>query len=679
MANVIKHKRGTGSDPSAGNLVIGELAIRTDTGKLFTKMDSGAIAEIAGGGSDIAINTLSSSSGTGGGSATFNGSAYRFTLSAPPNVSAAQLLVSINGVIQKPVTGTGQPSEGFAVDGTDIILGDAPATGADFFILTFKSLGVSEPADNSVTSAKIVDGAIVNADINASAAIASSKLAKPIDFADNEKARFGTGNDLEIYHDGSNSYVSDQGTGVLNILGSQVLISSADNTENIAKFATNGSVELYHDNSKKFETGHGGEYGSFQAFNGNNGWDGMAVGNSKFVFMGSNSNDAVGIWNDEDNEWMVKCVRNAQTELQYNGSKKFETKSDGVQITDTNPLVHIQGTGTSGDSALFLDANANHWLIRADNNTGSGTFSIKSGTPASSTHRLLINSSGNVGIGVSTPKGRLDIDASGLDAAGDADDPNDYAIVIRNSPTTDQGNGIAFTNDSGQHVGGAIIHIDQGSNNIGDLAFFTAASSSTPLERVRITANGLLSISAGGSANPWGASFKETGSSNSGRCFFEGINGQANKTFSIMSENGKFRISGGGTAGSATGTELISLLTTTATSWTSGSDERLKENITEISNVLDKIKNYRCARFNFIGDDSSDIQNIKFGFIAQDWVTDFPEVLSLSTRNVDDPTDTTKYYGMQYTETIPVLLKAIQELNAKVETLETKVEALEAK
>ena len=139
-------------------------------------MDSGAIAEIAGGGSDIAINTLSSSSGTGGGSATFNGSAYRFTLSQPPNVSAAQLLVSINGVIQKPVAGTGQPSEGFSVDGTDIILGDAPATGSDFFILTFKSLGVSEPADNSVTSAKIVDGAIVNADINASAAIAGTKI-----------------------------------------------------------------------------------------------------------------------------------------------------------------------------------------------------------------------------------------------------------------------------------------------------------------------------------------------------------------------------------------------------------------------------------------------------------------------------------------------------------------------
>jgi len=176
MANVIKHKRGSGSDPVANDLVIGEVAIRTDVGKLFTKMDNGSVAEIAGGGSDIAINTLSSSSGTGGGSATFNGSAFRFTLSAPPSVSAQQLLVSINGVIQKPVPGTGQPSEGFSVDGTDIILGAAPATGSDFFILTFKSLGVSEPADNSVTSAKIADGAIVNADINASAAIAGSKI-----------------------------------------------------------------------------------------------------------------------------------------------------------------------------------------------------------------------------------------------------------------------------------------------------------------------------------------------------------------------------------------------------------------------------------------------------------------------------------------------------------------------
>ena len=327
MANVIKHKRGSGSDPVASDLVVGEVAIRTDVGKLFTKMDNGSVAEIAGGGSDIAINTLSSSSATGGGSATFNGSAYRFTLSQPPSVSAQQLLVSINGVIQKPVAGTGQPSEGFSVDGTDIILGDAPATGSDFFILTFKSLGVSEPADNSVTSAKIVDGAIVNADINASAAIAGTKISPNFgsqniattgtlsitsaapqifltdsnansDYAivvntgqfrirdetnsanrlavnsdghvdiygrldveggiqipvDNQKLQIGASQDLQIYHDGSNSFIKDGGTGSLKILSNQVQIIDANNSENIANFNENGAVELYFNNSKKFET-----------------------------------------------------------------------------------------------------------------------------------------------------------------------------------------------------------------------------------------------------------------------------------------------------------------------------------------------------------------------------------------------------------------------------------------
>ena len=52
MANTIKLKRGSGSDPSASDLEIGEIAIRTDTGKLFTKKDNNSVAEISGGISD---------------------------------------------------------------------------------------------------------------------------------------------------------------------------------------------------------------------------------------------------------------------------------------------------------------------------------------------------------------------------------------------------------------------------------------------------------------------------------------------------------------------------------------------------------------------------------------------------------------------------------------------------
>ena len=50
MSNTIKLKRGSGSDPSASDLVVGEVAVRTDEGKLFTKKDDGSVAEISGGG-----------------------------------------------------------------------------------------------------------------------------------------------------------------------------------------------------------------------------------------------------------------------------------------------------------------------------------------------------------------------------------------------------------------------------------------------------------------------------------------------------------------------------------------------------------------------------------------------------------------------------------------------------
>ena len=163
------------------------------------------------------INTLSSSSGTGGGSATFNGSAYRFTLSNAPT-NAEQLLVSVNGVVQKPNSGTSQPSEGFAIDGSDIIFAAAPATGAPFFISTIgSSVNIGTPSAGTVGTAQLATSAVTNDKISSTAAIASSKLAKPIDFADNEKARFGTGNDLQIYHNGSNSYIKDVGTGNLQI------------------------------------------------------------------------------------------------------------------------------------------------------------------------------------------------------------------------------------------------------------------------------------------------------------------------------------------------------------------------------------------------------------------------------------------------------------------------------
>jgi len=137
---------------------------------------------------------------------------------------------------------------------------------------------------------------------------------------DDEQIRFGANEDLAIFHDPNVNIIRNNNSVPLHI---------KSGTELNAEFIPNDAVKLYDNNSKKFETGVSGEYGSFTASNGAGGWSGMAVGGG-IVFM-SDGTDA-GIWNDTDNEWMLKCYRGNRTELQYDGSKKLETYSSGINI-----------------------------------------------------------------------------------------------------------------------------------------------------------------------------------------------------------------------------------------------------------------------------------------------------------------------------------------------------------
>ena len=73
-------------------------------------------------------------------------------------------------------------------------------------------------------------------------------------FKDNAKAIFGFGEDLQIYHDGSNSYIKDSGTGRLLINASGFRVNNADNSESIIHAEADGAVELYHDNSVRVAT-----------------------------------------------------------------------------------------------------------------------------------------------------------------------------------------------------------------------------------------------------------------------------------------------------------------------------------------------------------------------------------------------------------------------------------------
>jgi hypothetical protein len=117
----------------------------------------GEIGGSGGGTGSADLLDIASSSGTGGGSATFNGSAYRFKLvtkgtsTAVTPVNAEILRVSINGVMQQPNDGSGQGdmSEGYVVSGTDIIFDSAPPNGSTYFIV---NMGTQIAVGNATTN-----------------------------------------------------------------------------------------------------------------------------------------------------------------------------------------------------------------------------------------------------------------------------------------------------------------------------------------------------------------------------------------------------------------------------------------------------------------------------------------------------------------------------------------------
>ena len=101
-------------------------------------------------------------------------------------------------------------------------------------------------------------------------------------------------------------------------------------------------------------------------------------------------------------------------------------------------------------------------------------------------------------------------------------------------------------------------------------------------------------------------------------------------------------------------------LSSGGTSWTSASDERLKENLQPIENGLSKVCSLRAVIGNFIADEA---KTKKPFLIAQDVALVLPEAIS-NTSIKDDP-DQVEYLGVSYTEVIPLLVAAIKELKAE--------------
>ena len=108
------------------------------------------------------------------------------------------------------------------------------------------AIATADIADANITTAKIADNAVTSAKI--------ATLTGDVSHGDSVKAKFGASDDLQVYHDGSNSYVRDSGTGNLRLTTESSVVLAKHNNENMLKADVDGAVTLYHDAGAKLAT-----------------------------------------------------------------------------------------------------------------------------------------------------------------------------------------------------------------------------------------------------------------------------------------------------------------------------------------------------------------------------------------------------------------------------------------
>jgi trimeric autotransporter adhesin len=101
--------------------------------------------------------------------------------------------------------------------------------------------------------------------------------------------------------------------------------------------------------------------------------------------------------------------------------------------------------------------------------------------------------------------------------------------------------------------------------------------------------------------------------------------------------------------------------------WNTTSDSRLKKNVNQMGNVLDKVLALQPKTYQYINNESDN--RIVSGFIAQDVMLLFPELVSDFKHATKDTTDTTVYHGLNYAGFSVIAIKAIQEQQQEIESL----------
>jgi len=297
---------------------------------------------------------------------------------------------------------------------------------------------------------------------------------------------------------------------------------------------------------------------------------------------------------------------------------------------------HVKKSGDTMTGALTnIDVNGTELILDADGDTSitadtDDQIDFKTG----GSDRLTVNSSGNVGIGNTSPPELLTIGSTSLSASR-----------IQLLTSTSGANTIHFGDGSSADAYRGYINYAHDSDS---LQFASAGS-----EAMRIDTDKFLLIGTTSDGGV-GHTFKNTGQH---RLKMSGTS--AFQIVQFSNDNGQI------------GTIVLS---GTSTSFNTSSDYRLKENVVTEWDATTRLKQLKPSRFNFKTDKDTTLD----GFLAHEVSSIVPEAIS-GEKDAVDKDGNPEYQGIDQSKLVPLLTKALQEAVAKIETLEAKVTALESK
>lgn len=390
-----------------------------------------------------------------------------------------------------------------------------------------------------------------------------------------------------------------------------------------------------------------------------------------FVFENSNYSGSAGA---------IKYFDTGSMIMETDGSEKFRVTSGGnVGIGTASPgsLLHINkstnnfiklSTGTSAVSTEQGLLNYGRFIsgttpafpgqltsyIKEIRNGSSAQFSLHFGTTdsntADATNKMIVRYDGNVGIGNDSPITKLQV--------GNFSGQQELTI---GSGTGSKGSLLFGDGASGSDYYRGQVSYDHSDDS---MRFYTGVT-----ERVRIASNGHVYV--GTTSNFVGVNNTDTGfhlekASDGCTAFISRANGQ---TLHLnRNSNGQLQTF----RRSKVQVGSVSV-TTTATTYNTTSDYRLKENVVELDGAIARINQLQPRRFNFIAEPGTTVD----GFLAHEAQAVVPEAVTGTHNEVDDDGEPVMQ-GIDHSRLVPLLTAALQEALAKIETLETKVAALEA-